>query len=233
MVRCVLYTPKREEGRQLLSALRERAALQSDEEMNCEVCNSCREAVDRLCEWETSLIGWDVSAEEDRRALSSVRENCRDAFLLVLAAPETSPLTFLTPAIAPTSLVIRPLTVSEVNRVAGEMVSSLRRQNEESEESFVISAKNEQTRIAFHRIYYFEARGRKLYARLRNEEIGFAGTLEQLEEELPEEFRRCHRSFIVNTKKIEKIHLAQGMIELWDAMEVPLSRSYKRMIKEQ
>ena len=86
--------------------------------------------------------------------------------------------------------------------------------------------------IPWEQIYYFESRGKRIYARLRGEEIGFTGTLESLAETLPENYRRCHRSFIVNVEKIDRVRFAENLILLWDGLAVPLSRSYKRSMKE-
>ena len=128
--------------------------------------------------------------------------------------------------------MIRPLTPPEIERVAREMMEALQRSPASSEDYFTITSRDQQQCIPYADIYYFEARGRKLYARLRCDEIGFTGTLEQLETELPKMFQRCHRSFIINTSKIERIQLSQNIILLWDGLDVPLSRSYKKAIKE-
>lgn len=232
MVHCVFYTAKKEEKKLLLAAVRDQAAFETGQELDCQAFHSAEEAADYLNERESAIIGWDVSKESGRKTLIAVRERCREAFLLVVAEQDTSPLTFLTPAIAPSSLVIRPLTPSELRRAAKEMLDSLHHERNEDDAYFTITGKNEQTRIPFNRIYYFEARGRKLYARQRGEEIGFTGTLEQLASDLPDEFQRCHRSFIVNTRKIDKVLLAQNLICMREGLSVPLSRSYKRSIKE-
>ena len=63
------------------------------------------------------------------------------------------------------------------------------------------------------------------------EEYGFYLTMDRLAEELPEQFLRCHRSFIVNSRKIRKIMLSQNLIGLEDGFDIPLSRSYKAVLK--
>lgn len=64
-----------------------------------------------------------------------------------------------------------------------------------------------------------------------NEEFGFYHTIDGLEKELPEQFVRCHRGFIVNSTKIRKVALPQNLLYLTDDFEVPVSRSYKAEVK--
>ena len=232
MQRLILYTPLPEESRLLQKALRSRMARQSDEELEYLAFTDADTAAQELQHNGAALIGWDVSTEPARRALVPARADCRDAFLLAIAEQNTSPLLFLNPGIGPNSLVLRPVEKGEAERAAAEMAARLFQQAVDSRLSFTIHTREGSQNIPYSNICYFEARGRKLYLRLPGEEIGFAGTLEQLEGELPANFRRTHRSFIVNTDKIEQVLLTENTILLWNGMSVPLSRSYKKEIKE-
>ncbi len=231
MVSLVIFSGSEAECRQLQQAVRDRFAYHSEDGLSCSLHTGLEAAVKELLYGGASLIGWDVDLETARRAILSARPRCRDAFLLVIASPETSPLTFLTPALRPDTLLLRPLEEPEVRRAASEMLAAVRRAGEQ-ENFFSINRRDEQQRIPCSSIYYFEARGRRLYARLHREELGFAGTLEQLEEELPENFRRTHRSFIVNMDKVEQLLPTENLLVLWDGLTVPLSRSYKKEIRE-
>lgn len=229
MATCVLFTPKREEGQRLFQALHDRAAYLTDQALDCQVFQEAREAAEQSLSHATEAIAWDVSREEGLSVLPEVRQKNQSAFLLIVAAADTSPLLFLRPDIAPSSLILRPLSPSEVDRVAREILRSV---CGSSGGSFTIERRGEHQRIPWEQIYYFESRGKKLYARLRGEEIGFTGTLESLAETLPDHFQRCHRSFIVNMEKVNKVRFAENLILLWDDLMVPLSRGYKRSIKE-
>lgn len=229
MVSCLLFTPRREEGRLLVQALHNRAAYITEQALNCHVYQGVSEAVDCLAARHMDAIVWDVEQPAALQALAEARGRSPEAFLLILASADTSPLMFLRPDIAPTSLILRPLVPSEVDRVACEI---LRHICPGLGGSFVIQRKGEQQHIPWDRIYYFESRDKKLYVRLRGEEFGFFGTLEGLAGDLPAQFKRCHRSFIVNLEKVEKVRFSENLIYLWDGLEVPLSRGYKHSIKE-
>ena len=232
MQRLVLYTPLPEEGRQLVGALRSRLASAGDEELACAAFTDAGGAAAEIAANGAQLIGRDVSTEPARQALLPARAACRDAFLLAIAEQGTSPLLFLTPGIRPDSLVLRPVQPGEARRAAAEMAAELLRQAADPSLSFAIHTRDGSQNIPYSAISYIEARGRKLYLRLDRGEIGFAGTLEKLEEQLPPNFCRTHHSFIVNTDKIRQVQLTENLILLWNGLAVPLSRSYKKNVKE-
>lgn len=228
MAVCVLYTPQRKEGKLLLQAIHHRAAYFTGQDLDCRICQAAQEACAQLRICQTEAIIWDASQEEDLPMLLQARLVSHDAFLLILASKDTSPLSFLRPEIMPSSLILRPLGPAEVDRAACEILRAI---CGSKAGCFVIERKGERQQIPWDQIYYFESREKKIYVRLRGAEIGFSGTLEGLTENLPAHFRRCHRSFIVNAEKIDKVYLSKGLILLWDSISVPLSRGYKQDMK--
>ena len=71
-----------------------------------------------------------------------------------------------------------------------------------------------------------------MFVNTGNQEYAVYDTIDNLQERLPEGFLRCHRSFIVAKSKIENVYLSKNYIALEDGMTVPLSRSYKEVLKE-
>ena len=102
----------------------------------------------------------------------------------------------------------------------------------QDEETLLIETREGKTYIPLSKIYYFEAREKKIYVRLKKQEFTFYDTIEHLEESLPEGFLRCHRSFIVSRSRVQKVMLSKNLIELEDGISLPLSRSYKPVFKE-
>lgn len=230
MIQCVIYTENREEGQCIHAAISRRVSLTMEERLDCHAFTRFSEAADNLegC----AIICWDMDNAQGREALARVRKHCRDGFLVAIASPATSPLTFLNPSIAPASLVFHPFDAMELRRVATEAVRDYQEKLKGEKKFLSVISNYEQIRIAYSDIYYIEARGRKLYIRMKSEEIGFTGVLERILGRLPQEFQKCHRSYIVNTDKIERLQLSENQIVLDGGILIPLSRSCKSEVRE-
>lgn len=174
------------------------------------------------------LLYCDFASGQSLAGLISFRRQYRQAMVMLITDLSVSPREYLRPGVAPDSLLLRPIdgALPQVNQ---EFVEAyLRRGREDTaEESFVLETREERTYIPYSRIYYFEARDKKLYLRTRNEELGFYGTIEALAGKLPDNFVRSHRSYIVNTDKITRILTAEGYIEMTDNIGAPVSRGFR------
>ena len=95
-----------------------------------------------------------------------------------------------------------------------------------------MDTREEKLLVPYAHIYFFEARDKKLFVRTRHGEYAFYDTMEALERRLPENFRRCHRSYIVNMEKVLRYLPAENYLELADRIGVPVSRSYKAALRE-
>ena len=170
---------------------------------------------------------------QDVGELRTFRRRYGDAMVMLITDPSISPLEYLRPGIAPDSLMLRPLTSEQLETVNNEFMDSFfeRFNRKETESCFLVDTRDEKIFIPFFHIYYFEARDKKLFLRTKNEEYAFYNTIEGLEKQLPEQFRRCHRSYIVNLDRIVRIRPGEGYIELNDQLGVPISRSYKAEFK--
>ena len=217
MIRVVVYLSGKAECQLLETQLRQLLSRRSNEELDCRFYTDPAAARAALLAERADAICWDVTDPTGLAYLAAVRTAGREAFLLVMAAATTSPLVYLKPELAPDSLILRPVTAEECRRAAGEIFDRL------------LAAQHEG---ADCKILYFEARERRLCLRMAGEELTFTGTLEKLLETLPPEFRRVHRSFVVNADNIQRVALSQNLVYLRGDVAVPLSRSYKKEVRE-
>ncbi|MBQ9493757.1 MAG: LytTR family transcriptional regulator DNA-binding domain-containing protein [Oscillibacter sp.] len=174
-----------------------------------------------------NLLYYRFSKGQSVQALRLFRKNCGDAMVMLITDPSVSPLEYLRPGIAPDSLAFRPLKEEQFSEANREFISSFLERFQESEGRFLLTTRDEKALIPWSYIYYFEARDKKIFVRTRHEEYAFYDTMEKLESRLPEMFRRCHRSYIVNTSKILRVISAENYLELTDSIGVPLSRGYR------
>jgi DNA-binding LytR/AlgR family response regulator len=164
--------------------------------------------------------------------LKKWRGSYSEAQLLLIADAKMSPMEYLKPGILASSLLLRPWREEQAKEVLEEFVLNCVQERGHKDKSYVIESRDGTLNIPYDRIYFFEAREKKIFVCTGKEEYSFYHTIDKLEEELPEQFIRCHRGFIVNSEKIRKIMLSQNIIYLSDGFDVPLSRSYKSVLKE-
>lgn len=185
-------------------------------------------------EKQADLLYYDFQKGQALNELQSFRRQYSGAMVMLIADPAVSPLEYLRPGVAPDSLLLRPVDEAQLQRANTEFMDSFfeRFRDNRTESSFVVDTREEKLFIPYAHIYYFEARDKKLFVRVRDAEYAFYDTMDALEKCLPEGFRRCHRSYIVNTRKVVRIRLAENYIELKDRIGVPVSRSYKASFQD-
>ena len=95
---------------------------------------------------------------------------------------------------------------------------------------FCFKTKGETIRIDKREILYLESNKRQLQLVTAETEYNFYGSMENAEKELGQQFLRCHQSYLVNIKLIQKFSNEQ--IELQGGIAVPVSRSYAKKVKQ-
>lgn len=181
------------------------------------------------------LVIYDISDKASLDLLLELRKAYQQARIMILADISISPMEYIKPGLKASSLLLKPWTREQAYEVLRdffeEYLAFSERGKDGTESFYVVETKEGTFNIPFEQIYFFEAREKKVYVCIGKEEFGFYTTLDKLKESLPEYFIRCHRSFIVNTKKIRKIMLSQNIVYLSEGFDVPLSRSYRATLK--
>ncbi|NBH71645.1 LytTR family transcriptional regulator [Clostridiaceae bacterium] len=235
MVSMMVYDPHTEELELMKTLIRKAAAVLTEEKWQMDFF-ARREQVAQFLKDRPLLdmLCYDVSPKGSIEDLERIREIYQNALLLLIADAAMSPMEYIRPTILASSLLLRPVSPGQAQDQITDLVERFVNQTSDGkEESLVIEAREGKTYVPLSQIYYFEAREKRIYVRLKKKELAFYETMENLEQRLPEQFVRCHRSFIVSKKRIRKVMLSKNLIELEQGMEIPLSRSYKSAFKEQ
>lgn len=116
--------------------------------------------------------------------------------------------------------LVKPLEDSRFNRSMERLLSSLQTP---SSTRLLIQRGNECRIISFHQIIYCEVINRKIYIHMYNNEIiDYYDKIEQLETKLDQRFFRCHRSYLVNLKYIQRYD--KNILFLTTGEQIPVSR---------
>ncbi len=165
-------------------------------------------------------------------AAELMRKTNREMYMILLTNADVSPTVYIKPTIMPASLLLRPLNTETVKSVFSEAFKDyIMRFGQDDKKALMIETRDGRQRIPFLNILYFESREKKIYINTGSAEFSFYDTLDHLEESLPDDFLRCHRSFIVARRYVRTILLSQNTIVLEDGSAIPLSRTYKAVFK--
>lgn len=235
MVSMIVYDPHAEELELMKKLIRQAAAALTEEKWNMEFFAEREQVAAFLRDRPLlDLVCYDVAPKGSIDDLERIRKDYQKMKLLLIADPAMSPMEYIRPTILASSLLIRPISPAQAREQLMELVEQFCSQpSHGQEESLVIETREGRTYVPLAQIYYFEAREKRIYVRLKKQELAFYETMEHLAERLPDYFARCHRSFIVSRHKIRRVMLSKSLIELEQGIQIPLSRSYKPAFKEQ
>lgn len=231
----LLYSPSAKELAALSAVmdflLKKRGAVQIPEcVQKLDRLKDCLEDADQL-----RMLVCDVTTEGIIPLLERIRQQNTGMKLVLVADGTVPPVQYIRPTILPTALLWRPLQPEATRDTLWDVLRTIPAGGQESPEAetdvFSVEVRGSVRRIPYGEILFFEASNKRLNLHLRRKEIPFSGTLEKLTEELPEEFIRVHKSFIVNRKAITQIQFSQNLVILEDGITVPISRTYKSMLK--
>ena len=234
MISLLIYDRDRKELDTLYALSRDLAALLSEDYWKINQADSSEALQGLLADSPLmDMLMYDVTPGDAISGLMGIRRNYKEMQLMVIADLTTSPMEYMKPGILASSLLLRPWTKEQAREVLQEFFQAYieRHQETDDKKAYVIESKEGNLHIPYEQIYFFEAREKKIFVCTGKEEYGFYHTIDKLEEELPEQFVRCHRGFIVNRYKIRKVVLSKNVVCLTDNLDVPLSRSYKPLLK--
>lgn len=235
MISMVIYSEDSSENIKMKNIIENIIPIISEQKWNIKYCETLR-SIERylIVNKEISLLIFDITAPSAIGMLEQIRRKYIDTYLLIIANTDISPMMYMKPSIRATSLILRPIGLIEMQEVIKAFLIDFieKYESEDKRHIFKIESKGEVKYIPYESIYYFEARKRKMYLRTLTEEYIFTSTVDSLEQLLGGQFIRCHRSFIVNTRKIVSIVLSENIIKLTNDVIVPLSRGYKSSVKE-
>lgn len=235
MIVMLIMDESKTERQHIFQHSKELAGRWTEEAWRWVECVNRRELEDLVTKnVHTDIACVDITVDGALELTKELRKRIPSVYIILIASPAISPILYMRPSVGAESLMLKPLTQGQLQEVLGEAIQAYARRFYKPDESkvFVIENRGGRDLVDYENIYFFEAREKRVYLNTKTEEYAFYSTLDQLEERLSEDFIRCHRSFLVNKSKIEKVYLSQNRMVLADEFEVPLSRSCKSGIKE-
>ncbi len=233
----VVYTHNNQEERVLRQTFHHTAMRTCRDEWDIRQVKSLADVREAMQQGLEPLIGCvDIDTTKSISAAEEFRAFLKDAQLLLLVNASMSPMLYIRPTIMPSGVIVKPSTPEQAQPIFAELIRMVQNSLSDSAlagEFFTVNSHGVSHRIAMKDILYFESRNKKLFLCTKNVEIDFYDTLEHLLEQLPQDFIRCHKSFVINRHAVTQVSMAQNLICLdGDRVQIPISRSWKASVKE-
>ena len=131
--------------------------------------------------------------------------------------------------------IMKPFSYDKIEAIVKSLyLNRAIREEKKDERHVVLEFKGIRQKVNLDDIAYIENRQRKLYIVTLNEEIKYKTmSLTKFSESLDDRFIQVHQSCLVNKSFVERVDLSTSSIILQGfEEEIPIGKSYKRMIKE-
>ena len=186
------------------------------------------------------------STENPILALEYIRKNEADLIFLDIQMSELTGINFmkivgdkmkyiLTTAYAEYALegyehnvidyLLKPITFDRFQKSALKAQERFPTNETSANSYFFVKSSGQQHKINFDEILYIESIKDYVNIKTDNQEYIVLDTLKSLENQLPENFARVYKSFILNLDKIEKIDVRNVFLN--SGKEIPIGETYK------
>jgi len=186
------------------------------------------------------------SSENPILALEYIQKNEADLIFLDIQMPELSGINFmkivgdklkyiLTTAYSEYALegyehnvidyLLKPISFGRFEKSALKAQERFPTNESSANSYFFVKSSGQQHKINFDEILFVESIKDYVNIKTENQEYIVLDTLKSLESQLPENFARVHKSFILNLNKIEKIDVRNVFLN--SGKEIPIGETYK------
>jgi two-component system response regulator AgrA len=135
----------------------------------------------------------------------------------------------ITPAARPSGFVFRPADKATVEQLLEEINSDFIASG--GGERFLFKIQSSSYSVPTGKIVYFEADSKKVRLRTDAQEFTFYDSMDALEKRLSPVFMRIHKSFLVNTDRIESVDFANMTVLFDEGSSAFISRTRKAALR--
>jgi hypothetical protein len=174
---------------------------------------------------------WDLTVENADDSVALLKSGARDNYLVLLSGNKVNPMKYLAGGVVPDVLLMKPFLEKDLFRALedGARAVGSRRSSEGTLLVSVYNGEDEEP-LNISSVEYIEMNRRALHLRIMSYEYCLNRSIEEIAEDLPDFFIRCHRAFVVNMQRVDRILPAEGWIIMKNGDRVPFSRKYRKEV---
>lgn len=131
----------------------------------------------------------------------------------------------------PSGVLIKPAEYADAEKIFDDIDSDYKKHGKETVRQFRFKIRSREYSVNADSIIYFEALNKKTVLRTAGQAFEFYMPMEEILKNLPENFVRIHKSYIVNTLHITVADYKNMTAALDDDSVIFISRTYKKNLQ--
>ena len=169
MVSVLNYNSSKQESELIRNQIKDLAAYLSEDKWEVPTFQLLSDLETYLKEQPLlDLSCYDITKQENLEYLHVMRSVYHEMKLMLVADMRMSPMEYIKPDILASELILRPFKEEDLRKKLRSLIE-VYLDKESEQDVFVLDTKEDKKRIPYSQIYYFEAREKKLFARLKKE----------------------------------------------------------------
>lgn len=164
-----------------------------------------------------------------------VMQQNRDSYTLFVVHNPEDLTTLIQNCMRPAGIVIPPFEHQNLDGCLKRILDDYSRLNSEEETDsgfLMLESGSASYRVPYSQLLFVEALDKKLNVCTQRQSITVRKSLGSIAGDLPEQFIRCHRSYIVNSDYIDHVSFTDMSLTLTNGENIPISRSCRDALRE-
>ena len=161
-----------------------------------------------------------------------IREQYKESFIVFVTKHIELMHMVINQNIMPSGFIGKPINENDMRKALYNIFEYCKENIRANVQTLTISTNSAVYKIPYDEIIYIESINKKIFIYSDTQRISCYNSLYILEEELGEEFIRCHKSFIINKNKIKNVYFDEMVIEMLNGSKISMSRTYKSNVKK-
>jgi len=161
-----------------------------------------------------------------------IRRQYKEVFIIFVTGHIELLCKVINQNIMPSGFISRPINENDMRKILFNVFDYYKESGKTMIQTLTINIGSNVYRIPFNEIIYIESLNKKILIYSDTIRISCYNSLQMLEKELGSSFIRCHKSFIINKKRIKNILFTEMIIEMDNGSKISMSRTYKNEVKK-
>lgn len=151
-------------------------------------------------------------------------------YLILIAESLQDVLNCISTEFNPVGIIMKPVSYDAAEKIFDDVYRA--HQKSDSDHVFKFKIRSREYSVSVSSILYFEASNKKMILKTLGQAYEFYMTTDEVLHNLPGNFIKIHKSYIVNTDHITVADFKEMSAELDDGSVIYISRTYKNELQE-